>query len=150
MKRINENHAGMVAERFHRLVAVVSVCAISACAGAPPRAPAHVGTYMLESVDGRPIPADVDGQRIVSGEITLSADGTWALTARNIRQRDAGVRDTTVFLNRGMYTLDGASVTLSSQNTEDKIPGKATLEGATLTSRDDGHISVYRRRLTAR
>lgn len=140
-----------------RLVAVSTVCALGACAGTRSRAPDHVGTYTLESVDGRPLPADVDSQRLVSAEITLGADSGWTLTARSITQPASGARDTVVFRNQGRYTLQGQTLSLADQtpsselatpgspNAGDAHPGKGTLAGTTITSTEDGHVMVYRR-----
>ena len=101
---------------------------------------------MLESVDGRPLPAEVDSQRLVSAELTLGADGGWTLTAGHVAQRDSVVRDTTVFTNQGRYTLEGNVLTLQGQNSADTRAGTGTLAGATITSTEDGHVMVYRRR----
>lgn len=148
MGGIHRLQAGFIAARSSWLVAVITLCALGACTGAPSRTPAHVGTYALESVDGRPLPAEVDSQRMVSAEVTLAADGSWTLTARSVAQRDSGVQDTTVFHNQGSYTLEGQVLTLLGQNAADTRPGKGTLTGATITSTEDGHVMVYRRRST--
>lgn len=147
MLRIRSELTGFAAARSKLLVVVAAVCALAACTGSG--SPAHLGTYALESVDGRPLPVDVDSQRMVSAEITLGADGNWTLTARHVTSRDSVVRDTTVFTNQGKYTLEGQVLTLRGQNTADRIGGTGTLSDATITSTEDGRVMVYRRRSLA-
>ena len=136
---------GLGTVRSKLLVTAIALCALAACSGSP----AHLGTYALESVDGRPLPVDVDSQRMVSAEITLGVDGHWTLTARHVALRDPVVRDTNVFTNEGRYTVEGEVLTLRGQSAADTTAGTGTLSDATITSTEDGHVMVYRRRSSA-
>ena len=145
MGGIHEVHRRRVGTWSGRLAAASTMCALGACAAPAPRAPTHVGTYALESVDGRPVPADVDSGRMVSAHLTLGADGNWTLSARSVAQRASRGGDTTVFRNHGKYTVEGQVLTLSGQTSADTYSGVGTLAGATITSREGGHVLVFRR-----
>ncbi len=100
------------------------------------------GTYALETVDGKPLPAPM-GKPFVGpgftitayalrGEFTFNADSTYTFTATAEIVGTGKVFKKTTFIEReGTYAFDASTITLTSK---DGVITTMTRAGTTLTS----------------
>jgi hypothetical protein len=104
------------------LLSLLAVGALLGCSrdGTGPAQPTIEGTYTLQTIDGRAMPLVMweDSQErleLLSGSVTLRADGTWSDT-HDVRFTDKAttVAETEAFDDRGTYTVTTGNVRLVS------------------------------------
>jgi hypothetical protein len=137
--------------RIRTLLAAVTV-ALAACGGDSagidgttgpnaPVPPTPVGTYVLKTVDGKPLPAEMGKpvvdkdytitSRALSGQFVFKADSTYTFTAKaEIVATGIDYKATKDIVRSGTYTFDATTITLTSSSGVSKV----TRLGATLTS----------------
>jgi hypothetical protein len=107
-----------------------------------------VGTYSLVAYGGRSLPAVVSQDavsttEVVSGELVIAADQTWAET-RVYRYTDAGSTQTVSLGTEGSWTYDRDA---ASMQFNDKVYGyqfRGTVAGGSVTlSLNDGNSAIY-------
>ena len=138
--------------RIRTLLAAVTV-ALAACGGDSagidgttgpnaPVPPTPVGTYVLKTVDGKPLPAlmgkpVVDKNytiesRALSGQFVFKADSTYAFSAKaEIVAKGIDYKATKDIDRSGTYTYDESTITLKSTT---GVSTTMTRLGTTLTS----------------
>jgi len=110
---------------------------------APPVAMTIAGTYVLEEVNGLPVPYSRDGSVWDSMLLTLGADGSAAVSLAWRETDDSGeVVDQGTDNLAGRYASSGLHVTISL---EDDTPAEGVLDGNQLTVASDGDLLVFRR-----
>jgi len=130
--------------RFESIVVLLLAGGMSttSCAGAQagPERPDPAGEYVLVSVDGLSVPADVADHgielRVVSGVISLGADGT--CTSRTVFQPPAGAEIAREV--RATYTMAGDSLTLRWDGAGTTV---GVFQGDTFTMDNAGMVFVY-------
>lgn len=106
----------------------------------------HAGTYTLQTVNGVNLPVSlgvIEGieYTILSGRVTLNADGTASETFRyrftqgtSTAEEDDG--------DLGTYTRSGNAITVTWANQD---PDTFSLSGNTLTLSESGFVAVFRK-----
>ena len=136
---------------MRRLAALLAVVFLTACANETDQStrPASVvGTYELLAYGGRSLPTivsqdSVSTTEVLSGELVIAADHTWAET-RVYRYTDAGGVQTVSLGTSGswVYTRDAASMQFN-----DKVygyPFTGTAAGGSVTlNLNDGSTVIY-------
>jgi hypothetical protein len=130
---------------MRRFIAVLSVLALYACdSGGGPAAfigtggnSSIAGTYILQTVNGAPLPYEfpvpgVDKYEILDDKVVLNDDGSWTEVGHD-RKTVKGIVTLPVLNDGGTYTISGTMLTFSSTT-----PGaptarfQGTLSGNTL------------------
>jgi hypothetical protein len=136
---------------MRRLAALLAVVFLTACANEmdqSTRPASVVGTYELRAYGGRSLPTivsqdSVSTTEVLSGELVIAADHTWAET-RVYRYTDAGSSQTVSLGPSGswVYTRDAASMEFN-----DKVydyPFTGTVAGGSVTLHlNDGSTAIY-------
>ena len=117
---------------------------VEAC-GSDSTAPAASldGAFALSSVDGAPLPfvlVDGDPKLELLGDDLLFSSGSFTQHT-TFRYTEGGVPLTDDNVEVGTYTLSGSSLTFHFNS--DNSTASATVSGATITVRVDGHAFVY-------
>lgn len=102
-------------------LAAVTVLAAAGCSDSTAPSASLSGTYTLRTINGQPTPATLfynnasDHVEIVSSQITLYTDGTYA---DNTRVQDTNYGPTTVTDDNtvGYWTLSGSNLALTDRN----------------------------------
>jgi hypothetical protein len=90
------------------------------------------GTYTLATVNGQPVPVEIQGFEITAGWIRLDSDSTYTISMT--------VDGVTPDPGDGTYTADGSSIEFSGDFT-----GNGTISGNALTIVDEGGTFVFRK-----
>lgn len=130
--------------RFESIVVLLLAGGLgtTSCAGAQagPERPDPAREYVLVSVDGLSVPADVADHgmelRVVSGVMSLEADGT--CTSRTVFQPPSRAEMTREV--RATYTMAGDSLTLHWEGAGTTV---GVLQGDTFTMDNAGMVLVY-------
>ena len=116
----------------------------------PVVAPSIAGTYVLQTMQGVPVPAvyflgDDYHFDVTAGAFELRADRTYriVLTMRHVDATGWVTESPEQEIERGRYEANGALLTLRS---EAGVTMSATLEGDVITMRLDGQAFAYRKR----
>jgi hypothetical protein len=133
------------------LVGVVAV-ALGACGGDGGSGPSGIaGTYTLASVNGQALPftfinVTAPGANyrldLLSGRVTVNADGTYTMTHR-WRENDNGAVFTADLPDNGTYSRQGDAITFTSSDGE---TDGASLSGGTIIYSEtfEGQSYTYR------
>lgn len=137
--------------RFLTRIAAFAALAftLAACGSDSATAPASVsvsGTYSLQTVNGAPLPAILQGSgankvEMVSDVFTFSATGTFSERAV-VRYTQNGVVSSETYDESGTYARNGTAITLRYT---DASTGSGTLDGNTMTLAGQGYSFVYLR-----
>ena len=100
--------------------------------------PTIVGTYVVEQVNGAPLPARLreypgGHTELVSGGLELRLDGTFVETGA-VRLVAGAVSNTNTHTATGRYTIDGARVVLTYTQGGRMVTGTASLPRLTVTA----------------
>ena len=119
---------------------------LAACGGDKSSGPSgHAGTYTLRTVNGSNVPftmvsivvgGSVYKLEVLSGSITLNADGTFSQTA-TFRETDGTDVTTESYPTSGTYTLSGTALTLNSSDGE-SLGGSLSGGAITFVESDEG------------
>ncbi|GBD33206.1 hypothetical protein HRbin33_02187 [bacterium HR33] len=96
----------------------------------------HTGTYVLKTVNGKPLPAvilEIIGTykaEITAGSVTLNEDNTFSASI-TFRETEGSTVRTQTETDSGTYTISGNTITFTSPGTGPAFTG--TLSGGTLT-----------------
>ena len=150
LSRRTSRATSRIAARAARTVGVLGVALAAACGG-DDKSPAGLdgqvtGTYTLRTVAGRAVPvvlAEEDGVKleVVSGALTLNANGTYAGTM-TLRVTEGGVATTETDGGAGRYAVEGGSLVLTDAEGERTT---ATRSGNSITISDGGLSMVFTR-----
>jgi hypothetical protein len=135
-----------------RTLLVTLAIALAACGGdgggidgstgpSNPVPPTPAGTYVLKTVDGKPLPAPMGKpvidkdytitSRALSGQFTFSANGTFQFTAQaEVVATGIDYKQPVSIQRSGTYTFDASTITLTSSSGVSTM----TRAGVTLTS----------------
>ena len=132
----------------HAFLPLTFVLLFAACTDS--QAPdSAVGTFTLQSVDGKPLPLVLDesGNRkeeLTAGSLTFSPDATYTLTLTQ-RVTQAGLVTSSTETRTGTWTESGPQVRLFPSDVQ--TMRNATRLGDSLTLTDLNQTLVFRRRL---
>jgi hypothetical protein len=95
------------------------------------------GTYSLRTINGQPLPytyrtSGADTYQVVSGTITLAADGTWTETQTE-RQTIGGVVTSPSFSDNGTYAVTGSAITFTSVASGTPLTSQGTIGSGQMT-----------------
>jgi hypothetical protein len=112
---------------LHRsFVAALACAALAACGGdSPTEAPAHVGTYVLQTAAGQPAPALIEsipdpesGQsievRVLSDTLELHADGTYRQRAQLEARLGGALLGRSIWSDHGDFTVTNGALHFDS------------------------------------
>ncbi|HTK47397.1 MAG TPA: hypothetical protein VL328_05370 [Gemmatimonadaceae bacterium] len=136
---------------MRRLAALLAVVFLTACANEmdqSTRPSSVVGTYELRAYGGRSLPAlvsqdSVSTTEVLSGELVIAADQTWAET-RVYRYTDAGGSQTVSLGSSGswVFVRDDASMQFNDKVYDYQFTGTAAGGSVTLHL-NDGNTVIY-------
>ena len=127
-----------------RAVFAIALCfVVGACDNSTGPEEAHVGTYVLQTIGGEPLPAVVLDLGVLKIEVLaivfeLKSNGTFQ-TSGTFRTTDDEVVTTEMDTETGEYTLQGTALTLVGA--EETMSG--TLVGETVTFSDPNGDMVF-------
>ena len=137
---------------MRKLMALAAALCV-ACGGEPggpaPVGAAVAGTYVLRTANGRPVPYTMDtflgAVEVVSGTITLTADGTYTESGVLRITPRGGTPAQQTLQSRGTYRVDAQSLQVTP--VEGQTPGTFTVEGGAITRIEPtlGATLVYQR-----
>ena len=144
---------------MHRIVASVVLVAVVACGGSDTTSPANrtqgtafSGTYVLQSVNGKPLPVtwnfnSGDSLRIRSYSISINGSGSWTSTVSQVFTTGGVVTDQPNGGQSGSYTYDAATkaVTLISSDQSTFLSGNVSTDFTTLTLAQSTDQFVFKR-----
>lgn len=132
---------------MRRLLLPIVLAFAAACGDTSGPDTGHTGLYTLHSVDGDPVPATLfaegeDYIRVVSGTLTLEADGTFRAVS-TLDYRFEGVAATETGSSTGTWSRSGTTVTFTGSE-GDVITAEYDGSGQ-LTLSEEGSTLVYRK-----
>jgi hypothetical protein len=124
---------------MRRLLMRVALLAVTGCAaadsaGTQPQPPVLAGTYILQSINGKALPAPQGNKMITSETFVIAASGAYADTLR--RSGDINV-------DAGTVAQTGTTIAVSSVMLSSIKYGGAWDGNAVLTLYPDGNTWVY-------
>lgn len=129
---------------MRRLVALATVALVAACHSTEPGQRAD-GTYLLISIDGRPLPvviSDYDSTKVMSGSITLGSNGRWHSTqVDSLKSSATSPYFQYVASDSGFWTLAGSVLSVRTGPTT----ATALLTGTDINYNDGADQWLYRR-----
>jgi len=144
---------------MHRILAILMLATAVACGGseavAPPsqsQGPAFSGTYVLQTVNGKPLPVtwnfnSGDSLTIRSYSIAISGSGSWTSTTSQRFTTGGQVTDQPNGGQSGSYTYDAATkaVSLISTDQSTVLNGSVSGDFTTLTLAQNTDAFVFKR-----
>lgn len=127
-------HWGCVMRRLLILATTVLLAGglLAACDGDSTGPGSIFGTYILATVNGQPVPVEIQGTEMTAGWIRLDSNGTYTISMT--------VNGVTPDPGDGTFTVDGSSIEFSGD-----INMSGTISGNTLTIVDEGVTCVFRK-----
>ena len=128
------------------LYVLISLAVVSCGESTAPQRP-ELGTWRLQTVDGKSLPftldePDVDKYELTGETITLAASGRVTMIT-SLRVTDGGNVSTESVPDAGTFTVNGSTLTFRFDS--DGSTPTATVTGDTMTLGDIGLTFVYRR-----
>ena len=144
---------------MRRILALVVLATVVACGGSDATSPAKQtpgtafsGTYVLQSVNGKPLPVtwnfnSGDSLRIRSYSIAINGTGSWTSTLSQVFTTGGVVTDQTNGGQSGSYSYDAATkaVTLISSDQSTLLNGSVSTDFTTLTLAQNTDLFVFKR-----
>lgn len=106
------------------------------------------GNYVLQSIDGDPVPSTIIQLpdyllEVTQGSLTVNANNTWSASV-TFREDDDGTITVETDTDGGTYTRTNNSVSFTS--TQGGVDAAGSISGSTLTVTDeDGFVYIFRR-----
>ncbi len=134
------------------MIAAAAMLLVAACGDKNPNGVDPItGTYVLQSVDGHPLPYVVPGETpsdelaLTAGSIVLMDGGRFTMSI-TMRYTAAGSSTDMTMNAGGTYRVAGASVTFTVVDPESgSSTFGATVSNGTLTVSEEGETWVFRR-----
>ncbi len=131
---------------IRRVFLAVLIFGVTACGDDGTGLENVIGTYILETIDGGPLPwilLQVGGNKIevTAGSVTLNADRTCS-DSITLRTTESGSVTTDTATDMCTYTTDGQAVTLTYA---DNTVSVGSIIGSALTITDAGVTFIFRK-----
>jgi hypothetical protein len=119
--------------------------ALAAACGDSTGPDANLGLYVLQSIDGDPVPVRITEQPafvidLTSGQLQLLDGGTCALSQMYRRDDEGTITNITIDTETCTWTLNGTAISIT---TDDDSPVTGTLVGGTITVTPEGVVWIY-------
>ena len=131
---------------IRRVFLAVLIFGVTACGGDGTGLENVIGTYLLETIDGDPLPwvllqVGDNKLEVSAGSVTLNADRTCS-DSLTLETTQSGNVESDTASELCTYTTDGQAITLTY--TDDTV-SDGTIIGSALTIADDGLAFIYRK-----
>ena len=144
---------------MRRILALVVLATVVACGGSDATSPAKQtqgtafsGTYVLQSVNGKPLPVtwnfnSGDSLRIRSYSISINGTGSWTSALNQVFTTGGVVTDQPNGGQSGSYSYNSATkaVTLISSDQSTLLNGSVSTDFTTLTLAENTDLFVFKR-----